>query len=212
MKYIYDIILNFNERLYEFYEWKDNDNIEYIKKIPIFRVSNDIFSGIKNNKVIVSTEFINNIYNKCEVYGNYGIGKIDYACLFCIDDDVISLEFNEKGEVIYISDLYIDEKNDILSYVKKLNICNLEYKKINKYKEYLITRKELSMINFIKREINLIYKNDNLDKLRYIYYECFNKFEENISKINSDLEKYIFEHPNKLYDLLKLSYSKGLQS
>ena len=33
MKYIYDIILNFNERLYEFYEWKDNDDIEYIKKI-----------------------------------------------------------------------------------------------------------------------------------------------------------------------------------
>ena len=212
MKYIYDIILNFNERLYEFYEWKDNDNIEYIKKIPIFKVSNNVFCDIKNNKVIVNTDFINSIYNKCEVYGNYGIGKIDYATLFCIDDDVIALEFNEKGEVIYISDLYIDEKNDILSYVKKLNICALEYKKINKYKDYLITRKEASMINFIKREINLIYKSDNLDKLKFIYYECFNKFPDNISKINSDLEKYIFDNPNKLYDLLKLSYSKGLQS
>ena len=212
MKYIYDIILNFNERLYEFYEWKDNDNIEYIKKIPIFKVSNNAFSDIKNNKVIVNIDFINNIYNKCEVYGNYGIGKIEYTSLFCIDDDVIALEFNESGNVIYISDLYIDEKIDILSYVKKLNISNIEYKKINKYKEYLITRKEYDMIKFIKREINLIYKNDNFDKLRYIYYECFNKFEENITKINNDLEKYIFDNPNKLYDLLKLSYSKGLQS
>ena len=211
MIYIYDIILNFNERLYEFYEWNENDNIEYVKRIPIFKVTNDVFSDLKNNKVVVSNEFINNIYNKCEVYGNYGIGKIDYVCLFCIDD-VISIEFNEKGEVIYISDLYIDEKLDILSYVKKLNNTVLEYKKINKYKDNLMTRKELSMIKFIKREINLIYKSDNLDKLRYIYYECFNKIEENISKINSDLEKYVFECPNKLYDLLMLSYSKGLQS
>ena len=158
MKYIYDIILNFNERLYEFYEWNDNDSIEYIKKIPIFKVSNSVFSDLKNNKVVVNVEFINSIYNKCEVYGNYGIGKIEYACLFCIDDDALAIEFNGQGEVIYISDLYIDEKIDILSYIRKLNIYNLEYKKINKYKEYLITRKELSMINFIKREINLIYK------------------------------------------------------
>lgn len=212
MKYIYDIILNFNERLYEFYEWKDNDDIEYIKKIPIFKVEKSVFSDLRNNKVVLSNEFISNIYNKCEVYGNYGIARLEYACLFCIDDDVFAIEFNENGSSIYISDLYIDEKIDILSYVKKLNVCNLEYKKESKYKEYLITRKELSMINFIKREINLIYKSDNLDKLRFIYYECFNKEEDDITKINSDLEKYIFESPNKLYDLLKLSYSKGLQS
>lgn len=212
MKYIYDIILNFNERLYEFYEWNDSDSIEYIKKIPIFKVSNEVFSDLKNNKSVVNTEFINSIYNKCDVYCNYGIGRIEYACIFCMDDDALAIEFNEKGESIYISDLYIDEKNDILSYIKKLNIYNLEYKKMNKYKEYLVTRKELSMIKFIKREINLIYKCDNLDKLKYIYYECFNKIEENISKINSDLEKYIFDNPNKLYDLLMLSYSKGLQS
>ena len=212
MKYIYDIILNFNERLYEFYEWKENDNIEYIKRIPIFRVTNSVFSDLKNNKVVVCSEFVSNIYNKCEVYGNYGTLKIAYACLFCIDDDAIAIEFNEKGEVIYISDLYIDEKIDILSYVKKLNNTDLEYNKVNKYKDSLMTRKELSMINFIKREINLIYKSDNLDKLRYIYYECFNKTEQNITKINSDLEDYVFECPNKLYDLLMLSYSKGLQS
>ena len=84
MKYIYDIILNFNERLYEFYEWKDNDDVEYIKRIPIFKVSNDVFSDLKSNRVLVNNEFINSIYSKCEVYGNYGIGKIDYACLFCI--------------------------------------------------------------------------------------------------------------------------------
>ena len=67
------------------------------------------------------------------------------------------------------------------------------------------------MINFIKREINLIYENENIDKLKYIYYECFNKLEENVSKMILDLEKYILECPSKLFGLLMLSYSKGLQ-
>ena len=76
MKYIYDIILNFNENLYEFYEWKDDDNIEYIKKIPIVKVTESVFSNLKNNEFVVDDAFLNMICNKCEVYGNYGIGRI----------------------------------------------------------------------------------------------------------------------------------------
>ena len=39
MNYYYDIVLNLNEELYEFYEWEENDSIDFIKKIPLFRVS-----------------------------------------------------------------------------------------------------------------------------------------------------------------------------
>ena len=38
MKYIYDILLNYNERLYEFYEWEDNDYFDYVKKIEVIKV------------------------------------------------------------------------------------------------------------------------------------------------------------------------------
>lgn len=211
MKYIYDIILNFNESLYEFYEWKDDDNIEYIKKIPIVKVTESVFSDLKNNEFVVDDEFLNMICNKCEVYGNYGIGRIEYACLFCIDDSIMAFEFNEKGKSIYRSDLYLDECIDVLNYVKKLKVVNFKYKILSNHDENLITRKEIDMINFINNEIKLIYENENIDKLKYIYYECFNKLEENVSKMILDLEKYILEYPSKLFDLLMLSYSKGLQ-
>jgi len=211
MKYIYDIILNFNERLYEFYEWKDNDNIEYIKKIPIFKVSNNVLMDLKNNKVVMDIEFIKNMYNKCEIYTNTGISTIEYASLFCSDDSIIAIEFNEKGVSIFRSDLLIDEALDILDYVKKLKISNIEYNIVSKNKKLLMTRKEVGMLKFIKKELNIIYKNDNIDKLKYIYYECFNKIEDNINKIILDLEKYISNSPNKLFDLLMLSCSKGLQ-
>lgn len=211
MKYIYDIILNFNESLYEFYEWKDDDNIEYIKKIPIVKVTESVFSDLKNNDFMISNEFMDMIYSKCEVYENYGIGRIEYACLFCIDDSILAFEFNDKGQSIHRSDLYLDECIDVLNYVKKLKVVNFEYKILSNHDENLITRKEIDMINFINDEIKLIYENENIDKLKYIYYECFNKIEKNVSKMILDLEKYILECPSKLFDLLMLSYSKGLQ-
>lgn len=212
MKYIYDIVLNFNKRIYEFYEWMDSDNIEYIKKIPIFKVSKSVFNDLKNNSIRISDEFLNNIYNKCEIYDKYGIKKIEYCTLFSIEDDIIAIKFNKNNESMLISDLYIDEKIDILAFVKRLNITNIDYKVISKYKKSFITRKEVDMIEFIKDEINNIYKDNNIDKIKYIYYECFNKMESDLFVINNDLEKYINNNPEKIYNLLKLKYKEGLQN
>ena len=45
MNYIYDIYLNLNKNLYDFYEWNKSDNIIHIKKIIDF-LTNCIFSVI----------------------------------------------------------------------------------------------------------------------------------------------------------------------
>ena len=211
MKYIYDIILNFNETIYEFYEWKDNDSVEYIKKIPIFKVDNKVLDDLYNNKISIDLDFLKSIYNKCEVYTNFGIKKIEYACLFCSDECIFAIEFNENGLSMFKSDLMIDESIDILNSVRKLKIYDLDYKIVSKCKISFVTRKEVLMIKFIKRELNSIYNNQNVDKLKYIYYECFGKFEGNMSKIILDLDKYICKYSNKLFNLLMLNYSKGLQ-
>ena len=38
MEYIYDIVLNFNDCYYEFYEWNSKDKIINVKKIPVYRI------------------------------------------------------------------------------------------------------------------------------------------------------------------------------
>ena len=149
MKYIYDIILNFNESLYEFYEWKDDDNIEYIKKIPIVKVAESVFSDLKNNEFVVDDEFLNTIYNKCEVYGNYGIGKIEYACLFCIDDLLTYLELDRKIKILN----YIKEKNitllnvtsnmEELLYMDKILVMNKGKKEIFDKTEVVLDREDI---------------------------------------------------------------------
>ncbi len=205
MKYVYDIILNFNEKYYDFFQWNTNDNIDYIKKIPVYKVSNEVIRDLILNKIQVNKSFVDEIYNKCEIYTNVGIEKIEYVCLFCSEDTVIGIEFNSNGKSLYKSDLIIDESIDIIRFMEKSKISKIDYKLIEHHKINFITRKEENMIKFIKSELKDMYMNDKIDKLKYIYYECFGKDEINISKINIDLERYMVDNTSKLFDLLKLT-------
>ena len=47
MDYIYDIVLNFQNNYYEFYEWKTTDKIINVKKILVYLVSNQDYLNLK---------------------------------------------------------------------------------------------------------------------------------------------------------------------
>ena len=207
MKYVYDIILNFNENLYDFFEWNENDNVDYIKKIPIFKVSQTVMRDLVNCKVKIDKKFIQNIKNKCEIYMKNSIGNIEYACLFFSDEKIIAIEFNYKGVSIFKSDLLIDESLDIIEYYKKIRTTKLDYMVMMKDDISFLTRKEENMIKFIEIEFKRIIESNDMDKLKYLYYECFKKLNNNLNKMIKDLEKYITRSPKELFDVLKLSCS-----
>ena len=183
MKYIYDILLNFNEELYEFYEWDEEDYYDYVKKIAIFKVSKEDFNEIKNNKIMINMDLVKMLHKSCEVYTNKCVKCIEYACLFCSNSSVIAVEFNYKGISILKSDLLIDESMDIIEFCKKMKPIAINYKIITSTSRVLLTRYESKMLFFMKREINNMYKNNNIEKLKYMYYECFNKNNDNILNI-----------------------------
>ena len=68
MSYIYDILLNFNTKYYDFFEWNKNDEITHIKKIPIFKTTSEDFLKIKLNTVKFSENLLNLIENKTEIF------------------------------------------------------------------------------------------------------------------------------------------------
>lgn len=206
MKYIYDILLNFNEKLYEFYEWHDCDNFDYVKKIAIIKVNKDTLNDIRNNKIMLDDEFVKEIHNTCEVYTSKSIKSIEYACLFTSNSSIIACLFNYKGISIMKSDLLLDEGLDIIEICKKIKPVTLKYTIISKEDKELITRHDKKKLIFMKQEINNMYKNNNIDKLKYLYYECFNKNEESIIKIYEILTNYINTIPSELYNLLMLPY------
>jgi hypothetical protein len=68
MNYLYDILLNFNSKLFESFEWNVNDQITHIRKIPIFKVKSNILMDLLNNKVKLSTSFLSRIYKKTDYF------------------------------------------------------------------------------------------------------------------------------------------------
>ena len=66
MNYIYDIYLNFNKDLYDFFDWNKNDKLIHIKKIPIFKISEENFKMYVHNSIIINNTFLNSVYNKTE--------------------------------------------------------------------------------------------------------------------------------------------------
>ena len=66
MNYIYDVLANFNDCFYDFYDWNDSDNIIHIKKLPILKVSIDFFNKIKYCDVLVGSCLLEKIYRKTE--------------------------------------------------------------------------------------------------------------------------------------------------
>ncbi|MDD2496039.1 MAG: hypothetical protein PHE29_12705, partial [Tissierellia bacterium] len=82
MKYIYDIILNFNEtKIYDFFEWHPDDDIEYFKKVPLLKISNKTYKKIAIGAKINDDLLLNSIYNATEIYDNKKIRYVEYAVI-----------------------------------------------------------------------------------------------------------------------------------
>lgn len=213
MNYYYDIILNWSENIpYSFYEWNDFDYLELIKKIPFIRIKHKNLIDIWSNNIKISPEVLNNIKDKTLVSGKVSICKIDYACLFTDNKNVIAIEFNEKGESINRSKLLIDDEMNALEVSYSLKEEEIEYEILKKIEEEKTLRQISEAKKLISLEINNLYKNKELSKLRYLFYEYKGEKSEDINKIyntlNEELESNFNEDFFRIYDIIKLSYHK----
>jgi len=128
MNYIYDILVNFNDKeVYEFFEWEKDDNIEHIRKIPIFKVKPQEFNDFKNNKIKVDQSFLNKIKNKTEMFCNTSIEYIEYCAIITDGMDLVVIEFDKEGEYILKSSMLLDEMEDTLDESELIDDENIKY-------------------------------------------------------------------------------------
>lgn len=204
MTYIYDILLNFKDELYDFFDWNKTDNIIHIRKIPILKIDTKDLINIKNNNIVIDEKILEQIKNKAEIFTPKNIKKMGY--MFLLSDGKYVLGVLKQGRKIKKSSLLIDEEMDILDEIDNLEKINIDYKIIAKeYNDELKTRKQKETEKFIKKELNKIKNED--DKLKYLYYECFNEKEENIEKIIYKITENIsdLDINKKLYNFFKLT-------
>ena len=116
MAYIYDVLLNFLDYPYEFFEWNDNDDIKYIKKVPLFKVKTDILIDILENDIIIDKSFLEMIDGKTKLYDDKDY--IRYVSLFSDGKMVIGVKCLPNKTLV--SRLLIDEEQDIIDHIDRL--------------------------------------------------------------------------------------------
>ena len=199
MYLINDVLLNFNNELYEFYEWEYKDECIHLKVVPCIKVKDKLIKDICDNNVKFSKSLLEKIKDKTILYKNKD--KINYFVIFYNDDIAIGLELDGNGLIIGKSRMIYDEEKELLLNNRKVE--NIKYSVISKNNFY--TRKAKKLISILNEYIDRL---EDIEKIKYIYMECTNRYESN-GKICKKKLKYLIHKPDiniidKLINVIKV--------
>ena len=111
---------------------------------------------------------------------------------------VIGVLFNDKGDLIKKISLLLDEEEEVLDVVYSEDVIDINILKITKSKNNnFVNRIQKEIKTFLIKYINTEKKNINL---KYLYYDYFEKDEEDSSIIKEKLINEIKNNWNKRFD------------
>lgn len=197
MQYYYNLKVNINEELYQFYEWFSNDVVELLKKVPIYKISFRNMSKMINNKV--------KLLNMPE----------ENDILFTDGYNSLLVEFDDNGKELGISKLLISDELDVMEIAYDMMEESIDLELLEKRNAHILRQDEV-----IKRYLSLEYRtlleDKNINKMCFLYYERFMKKNKDLNKMYqdliSDLSNDILDIHYELYKMVILSYKKALKS
>lgn len=208
MNYYYDVLLNFQEEYYMFYEWDEKDNIEFIKKIPLIHVSPKVIIDALENIIEIDKDLLNELSNKTKLKQNK---TLEYACIISDGKNSLALEFNQNGLLINKSSLILEDELNINEFIYSINKIKIDYKIVNKLPVAKEIRQDIEIKRVLKLEIDNIYQNKNYSKLKYLYLEWFNELLGDIDLMYKNMllkiDGKLTMNEYHIYELIKLSYN-----
>ena len=124
----------------------------------------------------------------------YTRSKLGPSLLISNEKEVIAIMFNENGDLIKRSSLTLDEEEEVLDEIVNNEIYNIPIIKHTKVNNDNVTRSIREKRDFLLKYISN-EKNDI--NLKYLYYDYFEKDEDNIKDIKDKLIKEIKNNWNK---------------
>lgn len=202
MKNIYDILVNFKKIPYEFYDWNKEDDVKHVKKMPSIKVSDSALYDIFYNEVKISKNFLDQIKDKTEIFFGRTVKKVKYACVIYNDDVALSILLNDNGEIIGKSKLLFDEEEDVLK--DDVPSKEIDYEVIKKPKKINgLTRREAKIVLLLSKYLDKIHESKKNDEIKYMYFECFNKVEEDNEKAYENLKNEVLKANLNVIETLK---------
>ena len=188
MDYIYDIVLNFQNDYYDFFEWKPTDKVINIKKILVYIVNNEDYLNLKYNEVILDKKLL---------------PKQVKMLLITNGIEVMGILLDHNGEIIKRSSLLFDEADEVLEEKETIKALPLKYKKNISKKHFSYSRLVTEKTKYVEKYFSKIDKTKDEYLLKYIYYDIYNKEEYNINQIYKELTEMIKTNINKIYESIK---------
>ncbi len=201
MVYIYDIVLNFNDELLEFFEWEDNDDIKYIKRLPLIKVEDSLIKDVLENDILFDDLLLDQIKGKTIYYDS----KNENYPVVVLSNQDIAIAVLIKDNGYKYSRLLLDEEYEVLNIVSKLSTTKVEYSIIDKKSiNNNLTREERKIRGILLSEIDYLYNSNKLDKLNYYYYEYFNEVNNNKEEVYKRLKDTLNTIDDKHLKLLEI--------
>ena len=208
MNYYYDVLLNYQDKYFMFYEWDELDVIEFVKKIPLFHVDSKVVIDMISKIFKIEDSFLKQIENKTKLKQNK---YLKYNCIVSDGKNSLALEFNEDGEVINKSSLMVEDELNINEFIYSIKESKINYEII---KNDILTkeiRQEIKIKKILKLEIESMYEKKEYSKLKFIYLEWFNEILDNIDTMYNNMlnsiKNKLTEKEYHIYELIKLSYN-----
>ena len=157
MVYVYDILVNFNDMLYDFYDWKTTDDFYHVRRCPLFKVKTNILGDLTYKKVRIAEEFLSVVKDKTQVFTSKNVETLEYS--FIVTDGINSLMvlLDKKGLVIKKSKFLINEEVEISNMSKTMRMTALSYNVINNnITKNKMLRDENSLVDKILEELKII--------------------------------------------------------
>ena len=206
MNFAHDIFLNLNKNYYDFFEWNKKDLILHFKKIPLLKTNTKDIETIKNNDITLDANFIKTYFNKAEYYAKRNRENI---VILSDNKTSIAVKFNNKGNIIAKSSLIIEDEELIFKKINKMTDEKIIYQTTEKSQDHFLTRYEQEKKFFLLKNLKKIDKN----KLKYLYYDCFqkesNNDDETLNNILIEIKNNNLEIFNKCFNLIKLIYQQN---
>ena len=188
MEYIYDIVLNFQDEYYDFYEWKREDKIINVKKIPIYKLTSKDYLNIKYNNITIDRNTL---------------PKNNKMFLITSDIEVMGILIDNNGKVIKKSSLLFEESDDIMEDIDLIKEISIKYKIDKKINTKYLSRSNKEKSEYLKKYFKNIDKYKEEYFLKYLYYDIYNIEEDNIDKVYNSLITLTESNTSKMYDHLK---------
>lgn len=210
MIYIYDLLVNFNENLIDFYDWEGSDIYEHIRKCFLIKVTTNDYYNILTNNIKLGSNHLLEIKNKTQKFSGRNTINIEYALTITDGENAIIIKFDKNGISKLRSNFLINEEVEILRLSNNMKVSEIDYQILNKCKMNLMTRNEKRIVNLIINELNDI--KEDKEKIDYLYYEWFdsnkgdNKYNKLINSISKSYSKKHIEFLDILTVLVKSEY------